>query len=176
MINLKHFTIFGGIVITILLMLTNSYQMVSAEDVVREINVYHPSEGTVEICFKGDNYDDVCDVPNLAEYQSPFVIPINVEDPSDNENYELCYEFEDRNSDGCREYEMTGKSRETVDFVLPGGSITNSPSENFNTNLQSPTNGFPPKNSGPTSCNCFTRRFNFTKSTTATTRNNVENI
>ncbi len=56
---------------------------------MNSVNVYHPGDGNVALCFKSSDYHDVCEDINLAEYQSPFVFPIEVEDPSNDETTNL---------------------------------------------------------------------------------------
>jgi hypothetical protein len=114
--------------------------MASTETNTLEINVYHRGYGETEICIKDNDYEDTCKNFDLTKYRNPFVFEITIEDPRQGETFDICYEDKNSNQDGCKEYELKGRSLETVDLVLPGASMTGSSLPSINNDFQpSPT-------------------------------------
>ncbi len=63
-----------------------------------------------------------CDNFDLTKYQNPFVYELKIKDPDEGDNLDVCYKLEDNNQNGCKEFELKGRSLETVDLILPGAN------------------------------------------------------
>jgi hypothetical protein len=109
--------------------------LASTDENILEISVYHKGSGEAEICLKNNNdYEDICDNFDLGKYRNPFVYEITIENPKRGETFDICYEDKNSNQDGCKEYEIKGRSIETVDLVLPGASTSSSSLPSINNN------------------------------------------
>lgn len=121
----------------LLLMTQGSIMSVNAfkGDSTMEINIYHPDE-EVEICVDIKGYEKNCDEFDLGDYHNPFVYEFDIEDPDKGDTLEICYELKDSNQEGCKEYDLTGRSVQNVDLILPGAdSVTHSKSSSLDNNL-----------------------------------------
>ena len=100
---------------------TVSTVVASIDETTLEINVYHTG-GEVELCFDMKGNSNSCDNFDLTKYQNPFVYELKIKDPDEGDNFDICYKLEDNNQNGCKEFELKGRSLETVDLILPGAS------------------------------------------------------
>jgi hypothetical protein len=87
------------------------------------ILVSHGGSGDLELCVESNGYEDQCDDFNLSEYNNPFEYVLEVEDPDQGHNFQVCYEIRDTNAKDCRNFEFTGSSQQTVNVEIPSTGL-----------------------------------------------------
>jgi hypothetical protein len=143
LIGLKNFLI---VIIAIMVFVPS---LVSFDQLVQALNIVisHGGAGDLELCFESDGYENQCDDIILSEYQNPFQYILEVEDPDQGHNFQVCYEIRDTDVEDCRNFEFTGSSQQTVNVEIPStelptGGGTASNNEDFslqNTEGDSPS-------------------------------------
>ena len=104
------------------------------------IFVSHGGSGDLELCIESQGYEDQCDDFNLFEYPNPFQYILDVEDPDQGHNFQVCYEIMETNVEDCRNFEFTGSSQQTVNIEIPsaGTSVGDTANNNEDLSLQNP--------------------------------------
>lgn len=103
--------------------------------------VSHGGNGDIELCLDSEGYEDVCSDFNLSEYGSPFRYILDVEDPDEGHNFDICYEVKDTDIEGCRDFEFTGSSQQTVNIEIPSTRLPTEGADANNNNDFSLGNG-----------------------------------
>jgi hypothetical protein len=88
------------------------------------ILVSHGGSGDLELCIESQGYDDQCNNFNLFEYQNPFEYIVDVEDPDQGHNFQICYEIRDTDLEDCRTFEFTGSSEQTINIDIPSTGLS----------------------------------------------------
>jgi hypothetical protein len=115
------------------------------------IIISHGGTGEIELCIESDGYEDQCDDFDLSEWANPLPYELDVEDPDEGHDFQVCYEVKDADEKMCKDFEFTGSEDQSVDILIP--DINSLPADNepvnndddfslqnANRNLNSPSN------------------------------------
>lgn len=95
------------------------YQYIHAIDTELSIILSHGGKGNIELCVESSGYEDQCDDFDLSVYQNPLRYILDVEDPDQGQDFRVCYEVKETESEGCRNFEFNGLARQTVNIEIP---------------------------------------------------------
>jgi hypothetical protein len=103
-------------------------QNVNALDII----ISHGGTGEIELCIESDGYEDQCDDFDLSEWPNPLPYVLDVEDPDEGHDFQICYEVKGVDEKECNDFEFTGSADQSVDVQIPNINSTPDDSEPVN--------------------------------------------
>jgi hypothetical protein len=101
------------------LCLISGIEPIHAQNLDLTIWIHHSEFGESKICLDSKGYPEKCEVYNLFDEESPFVIRYEVEDPKVGKEFTVCYEMEKTDKDDCKTFEFK-EDTQSIDVHLSG--------------------------------------------------------
>lgn len=130
------------VIFTSLIPLVENGVVYAGTDTALNIAVSHAGKGEVEICFKNEGYNNVCDDFNLAQERDPVIMLVDVEDADVGDNFEVCYELMDADNEECNDFSFSGQNPQTVKLSIDSANVI--PNTNSNELPELPPSTLPP--------------------------------